>query len=46
MRHDFMLGTLCDDDCHLFGFLKGSKGSIIQEEMGICLPYVLRWVNT
>lgn len=45
VRHDFMLGKLCGADSPLLGILRGSKGFIIQDEMGVCLPYVLRRVG-
>ena len=45
VRHDLMLGRLCQDHCPLFDLLEGSKGFIIKDEKGVCLPYVLRRVG-
>ncbi len=45
VRRDFMLGKLCDDKCPLFGLLEGSKGFVVEDERGMCLPYVLKRVG-
>ena len=45
VRRDFMLGKLCDDKCPIFGLLEGSKGFVVEDERGMCLPYVLKRVG-
>jgi hypothetical protein len=45
VREDFMVGILYEADNPLFKALVGSRGYVMKDDDGICMPYILKRVN-
>jgi hypothetical protein len=45
LKEDFMVGILYEADSPLFKAIEGSRGFIMKDESGICLPYTLKRVS-
>jgi hypothetical protein len=45
VKEDFMVGILYEADSPLFTAIEGSRGFIMKDESGICLPYTLKRVS-